>query len=48
MKARTMTPYNEIRNRALPVFKRVSWPESLLDLELSLRGILDFGRDKME
>ncbi len=33
---------NEIRTEASPVFKRVSWPESLLELELSLQGILDF------
>jgi peptidoglycan/xylan/chitin deacetylase (PgdA/CDA1 family) len=33
---------NEARDRAPVLFKRVSWPESLLELELSLQGILDF------
>ena len=39
--------YNEVRNGASVVFKRVSWPESLLELELSLQGLLDFRKDEM-
>ena len=38
--------FNEVRNGASVVFKRVSWPESLLELELSLQGLLDFRRDE--
>ena len=38
---------NEVGVNNSPLFKRVSWPESLLELELSLQGILDFGRDEL-
>lgn len=38
---------NEIQVGASPVFKRVSWPESLLEVELSLQGLLDFRREQM-
>ncbi len=39
---------NEVRNGASPVLKRAYLPESLLELELSLQGILDFRRDKVQ
>jgi hypothetical protein len=39
--------FNDVRNPGALVFKRVSWPESLLELELSLQGLLDFRKDEL-
>ena len=38
---------NEPRNNDSPVLKRLSLPETLLDLELLLQGMLDFRRDEV-
>jgi peptidoglycan/xylan/chitin deacetylase (PgdA/CDA1 family) len=38
---------NNVRKQAPALFKRISWPDSLLELELSLQGLLDFRRDEM-
>ena len=38
---------NDSRARPLPVFKRAFLSRNVLELELSLQGLLDFGRDEM-